>query len=376
MKIIHALLGKANPDRMNGVNKVVHALASHQHALGYEVSIWGITSDPEGGTFPRDFETRLFQDHGAYKALDPVLKTSLSAIGSDVVFHLHGGFNLQLYKLSKLLVHNGIPYLFTPHGAYNKVAMQRNKWRKNVYVQFFERYLVHHAAAVQLIGASEVAATLSLFKGARTILIPNGQEPAPHTAALSPKSKQVPVFGCLGRLDMHTKGLDLLLEGLAHFIHSTGQEAQLHLIGDGPDKQELAARARVLRIEPYLRFCGPRFGHDKWAALQDLDILVQASRNEGLPGAVLEAAASKVPVLVSTASNMGEYVTRYEAGLCLPQNDALHISKALSELCQAWQRGTLARMQANAYTMVQQEFAWPHIARQLSHHYQQILGAC
>jgi hypothetical protein len=30
MEIVHLILGKANPDRMNGVNKVVYQLATYQ----------------------------------------------------------------------------------------------------------------------------------------------------------------------------------------------------------------------------------------------------------------------------------------------------------------------------------------------------------
>ena len=44
MKIIHLILGRANPNRMNGVNKVVHNLATVQSQKGYTIEVWGITS--------------------------------------------------------------------------------------------------------------------------------------------------------------------------------------------------------------------------------------------------------------------------------------------------------------------------------------------
>ena len=46
MEIIHLVLGKANPLRMNGVNKVVHELAEQQCASGLKASVWGITAQP------------------------------------------------------------------------------------------------------------------------------------------------------------------------------------------------------------------------------------------------------------------------------------------------------------------------------------------
>jgi hypothetical protein len=43
MEIIHIVLGKANPDRMNGVNKVVYQLATKQVEFGENVAVWGLS---------------------------------------------------------------------------------------------------------------------------------------------------------------------------------------------------------------------------------------------------------------------------------------------------------------------------------------------
>ena len=61
MEIIHLILGKANPDRMNGVNKVVYQLTTQQAIAGRKVSIWGISKNTEHNYGERNFETRLFQ---------------------------------------------------------------------------------------------------------------------------------------------------------------------------------------------------------------------------------------------------------------------------------------------------------------------------
>lgn len=61
MEIIHLILGKANPDRMNGVNKVVFQLASQQAAAGRKVAVWGITKDTTHNYGARNFETQLFR---------------------------------------------------------------------------------------------------------------------------------------------------------------------------------------------------------------------------------------------------------------------------------------------------------------------------
>ena len=55
MEIIHLILGKANPERMNGVNKVVHEMATNQVQRGYLVQVWGITPKPV-----HDYPDRIF----------------------------------------------------------------------------------------------------------------------------------------------------------------------------------------------------------------------------------------------------------------------------------------------------------------------------
>ena len=61
MDIIHIVLGKANPDRMNGVNKVVHQLATKQAASNRSVQVWGITEDLSHNYAERNFKTQLFK---------------------------------------------------------------------------------------------------------------------------------------------------------------------------------------------------------------------------------------------------------------------------------------------------------------------------
>lgn len=61
MEIIHIILGKANPSRMNGINKVVYQLASKQAEFDREASIWGITKNAVHDYGKRNFETKLFK---------------------------------------------------------------------------------------------------------------------------------------------------------------------------------------------------------------------------------------------------------------------------------------------------------------------------
>ncbi|MEM7037808.1 MAG: glycosyltransferase family 4 protein, partial [Bacteroidota bacterium] len=132
-KIIHVVLGKANPNRMNGVNKVVHQLATAQHAAGQQVEIWGITQDLSAPVLERSLKTRLFAAQRLPFAFDSALIAALKAETAPVMVHFHGGFITAFAGLAKALRRNGIPYCITGHGAYNSIAMETSKWKKRLY---------------------------------------------------------------------------------------------------------------------------------------------------------------------------------------------------------------------------------------------------
>jgi len=173
MKIIHIALGKANPERMNGVNKVVHQLANTQAALGYDVTLWGIANDLEH-TYPeRNFQTVLFQQHKS-KLVCPYLKAAIQALPQEARVHIHGAFILEFYHISRLLVKANIPYTFTPHGSFVEAAMQKNKWLKKVYFELLEKRLIKDASTIQLLGINEFTHLDKLVTTNNKQLIPNG----------------------------------------------------------------------------------------------------------------------------------------------------------------------------------------------------------
>jgi hypothetical protein len=81
MKIIHIVLGKANPNRMNGVNKVVHNLATTQVELGHQVQVIGLTNSSENDNFDRSYELKIFPrkninlDHKLIKYIESLNKS-------------------------------------------------------------------------------------------------------------------------------------------------------------------------------------------------------------------------------------------------------------------------------------------------------------
>jgi len=364
MRIIHLGLGKANPNRMNGVNKVIFQLASNQLHWCKNVSFWGITPNPKEPTVDRPFESRFFQYHKNSHKIDGELVKAIEACEKATVFHLHGAFIPEYVPLTKLLRNQGLPYVYTPHGSFNKASLQKNKWMKVAYLNLAERGILKGAKAVQFLGDSEFNDIDSYINLNNKVLIPNGQKRDLPRLKIVEAKKEHPVFGFCGRLDISHKGLDLMLDGFASYLKKANN-AVLWLIGDGKDRKTLEAQCRNLGISDKVVFHGAQFGDDKFKLLNQLDYFLHTSRYEGLPTAVLEAAALEIPCIVSPATNMCRYISDYNAGISIDDNSVSKITQAFEKADAQWQNNECLKLGQNAFKMVENEFDWVKIGKRL-----------
>lgn len=370
MEVIHLVLGKANPARMNGVNKVVYEMISRQVATGLQVELWGISSSTSHNYPERNFTTRLFQSAGNPFFFHPELKDSISRKKGKAVFHVHGGFVPQFYRACRWMAQNGIPFVFTPHGAYNEMAMQRNRSIKSIYRILFEKPMLRAAHTIHCLGASEEQGLRSFYPGSEAAIIPYGMEVTEQEAGTVYQARQPFIIGYCGRLDAHTKGLDLLLDAFEKFSW-TQPNAELWIIGDGKDRKALEEMALRLEIAAEVKFFGSRFGAEKEELMKKFTVFAHPSRNEGLPNAVLEAAAMGIPVIISEACNMGANVRRYEAGIVMKQMDATELSIAMEQLQGRILRGALQDMHTAARKMLLEGYNWTQQLEKLEKIYRQ-----
>lgn len=361
--IIHIILGKANPNRMNGVNKVVYQLANAQKSIGANVEVWGITKNTNAPSeYQRDYKLRLFRKMKNPFSLDKDLVGSIKAQDESVVFHLHGGFLPEMFALSRILVKNGFDYVFTPHGSYNLVALRKNNFMKWIYLRLFEKALLKQAKYVHLIGQSESASMDSLKLDTTRVLIPNGQLVEEDASVGEDRKSNGIRFGFMGRFTIHTKGLDLLLQAFRIYKSKYKGKGRLCLIGSGGEVDKLKHMVEELNLNQDVMFPGAKYGKEKTECLRELTAFFHTSRNEGLPGAVLEALALGIPCVLSKETNLREYIVKSGAGIGLLENTPEMIAAAMLQMEQIYQAENLNLMSSNARRLVRNEFDWKHIA--------------
>ncbi len=140
-------------------------------------------------------------------------------------------------------------------------------------------------------------------------------------------SADLAVVAVVGRLTAD-KGVADALEAFAR--GAAGREAVLAVIGDGPQRPALEARAAQPDLRGRVHWLGWR--NDARHLLAGADLLLHASRVEGLPNAVLEAMAAGLPVVATNAGGTPEAVVQNVTGLLAAVGDVPALADALHVL--------------------------------------------
>jgi glycosyltransferase involved in cell wall biosynthesis len=138
----------------------------------------------------------------------------------------------------------------------------------------------------------------------------------------------VPVLGIVGRL-VPIKDHATLFHALALFPPSDAA-AHLAVIGDGEERARLEGLAVRLGLGQRIHFLGWRA--DLETILNELDVVICASRNEGTPVALIEAMAAGVPVLSTDVGGVADLVAHAETGWLVPHGDPSAMARAIRHL--------------------------------------------
>jgi len=135
----------------------------------------------------------------------------------------------------------------------------------------------------------------------------------------------------VGEVNHAVKGSDLLMRAFAR-VHAVEPTALLEVVGDGPDRATDEAFVRDHGLDAAVRFLGAMPAERVLEVIDATDIVVMASRTEGMPRVILEAFARAVPVVAPQVGGIPEAVRDSETGLLVPPGDADALADALLRL--------------------------------------------
>jgi glycosyltransferase involved in cell wall biosynthesis len=111
-------------------------------------------------------------------------------------------------------------------------------------------------------------------------------------------------MACVGRLDPHTKGQDILLDVLAA-SNWADRNWRLTFCGNGPNREVLERLVKSLKLQDRVSFAGHVAVEKVW---RDNHLLVMPSRSEAMPLAVVEAMLSGRPVVATNVGGIPEII--------------------------------------------------------------------
>jgi glycosyltransferase involved in cell wall biosynthesis len=164
-------------------------------------------------------------------------------------------------------------------------------------------------------------------------VVPNGLD-ASAFAPRPPRSRlrTIAVIANLRREKAH----DVLVDAAPEIL-SRVPDARFEIVGGGPERDALIARARSLGVASAFTF----HGHcdDVPKRLREADVFVLPSRSEAFPNAILEAMAAGLPIVATAVGGIRELVEHERTGLLVPPDDPARLAAAI---CRVLDRPALA----------------------------------
>jgi glycosyltransferase involved in cell wall biosynthesis len=313
-------------------------------------------------------------------ALRGWLRASLSKF--DVV-HIH-----QLWRLVPMLSANAcrrlsVPYLIAPHTSLSPWALAQKKTKKMIARWLVWDRIFRGAAGFHALNDLE-AAEIREFTGpggAPLFVVPNGVSLAEFSETTVPRASPsvARVFSPTGGnrpfilffARLHAmKGPDLLLDAFASLALA---HPKLQLVFAGPDFGMLDAlqrRVAQLRLADRVHFLGLVSGSDRLWLLQNALCLCQPSRDEGFSLSILEAMASKCPVVISEHCKFPE-VASHGAGIIAPMSIPALAAALLSYVNDSARRISDGR---SGRRLVEGSYTWDIAADKADRMYARVVG--
>lgn len=148
---------------------------------------------------------------------------------------------------------------------------------------------------------------------------------------------------CVSRLHWE-KGHRFLLEAFA-LLRDEGLDANLYLLGTGPERELLENLAKELDVHDRVFFLGWR--DEALPVIAAADVIVHAALQEAMPSVVIEALMLERPLVVTDLSGVRDVVGNSKHGIIVPprNTEALHaaLGWTVHNLEQAQQRARAGR---------------------------------
>jgi glycosyltransferase involved in cell wall biosynthesis len=251
----------------------------------------------------------------------------------------------------------GIPAVCTPHGFENA-----RDWKLKLYLWLGGLTFRHFSKVSPL--SPQIAQDLrTQYRVPEEKIYPilNGvdlTEVAQIRDTINKETNECFVVGYIGQL-ISRKNVDDLLRAFAIFVGER-PKSELHLIGDGEEKEHLQKLASDLGVTEKVKFMG--FRDDRLLCLRQFDVFAMTSSLEGIPRCLMESMAMEVPMTAFNIPGVDQVIRHGKSGLSCSFGDC-------SGLARLWMQiqdnpDTMRALVKKARVVVDTEFSAQRMARE------------
>jgi len=158
----------------------------------------------------------------------------------------------------------------------------------------------------------------------KLVVAPNGRDPDRYHPA--PRTGGTPVLLFVGHLTVH-KRPDLFVEAVDR-LRRRGIDLSAAIVGGGPMEAALRAPAGAAGVE----LLGERNDVPELLGAADVLVFTSSGESEGMPGVLIEAGLSGVPVVATDVAGVADVVDPGRTGLIVPPGDVDAVVEAVAAL--------------------------------------------
>ncbi len=259
----------------------------------------------------------------------------------------------------------GIPVVATAHGFTDMTQTV------SIY-EGLDRWMLKHFFGKVVVVTNQL---LKDFPVKKRVVIPNGvllndqnsnriRQDLRRTLGVKDQDYLVATIGRLSK----EKNQILFLEAAQQLI-TRHRHVKFLIVGSGPEEHKLKQKAEQMRLSANVIFTG--LISDISPIYQAIDLFVLSSLTEGIPMTILEAMASRVPVVATRVGGVPELIDDRKTGLLVPSNNALKLADRIEALM--LNQGLQKELTINAFELVKSKFSLDSMVESYRKVYQDIL---
>ena len=176
--------------------------------------------------------------------------------------------------------------------------------------------------------------------------------------SIEQEKSEKPLVVYVGRLVPHKRVIDLLKA--FKIVLKDFPEAQLYIVGDGPQRNYLENLTIKMNIKGSVNFLGFLSEKEKIKILKSAWALVLPSIKEGFGLVLIEALASKTPVIATNLGGPREIVKNGVNGFLIPAFNPIAIASKLKTFLS--NSVLVTKFGEKGYEMVKNNFTWEKVA--------------